>query len=92
MSDLNLKIEACTNFTPDKTQKLIIDYISSLESVISGKMGSMFTPQQTPDSVNLLITLEILSVGGVPGSIRRLICSLQVVIDQIKQHLSLYFS
>jgi hypothetical protein len=51
----------------------------------------MFTPQRTPSSINLSINVKIEDAGGVPGSMRRLILSLQVVIDQTIKQLSLYF-
>jgi hypothetical protein len=51
----------------------------------------MFTSQCTPSSINLSINVKIEDADGVPGSMRCLILSLHVVIDQTIKQLSLYF-
>src|SRR3569833_565802 len=90
MSALSLKSAPKTYPTPDLLQLSSIDSTSSTESVIRGIIGSIFTPQFMPASVNLLMIENIWFAGGVPGSIIRLIFSLHVVIDQTKKQLSLY--
>lgn len=90
ISALNLNIAPKIYFTLTLSQLSTIDSISSSESVISGNMGSIFTPQDTPASVNFFIAEKRESAGGVPGSISRLVFSLHVVIDQTKKQLSLY--
>ena len=56
----------------------------------SGKIGSMFTPHLMPASLNFFITVNIVYVGGVPGSMMRLNVSFVVVIDHTTKQLSLY--
>ncbi len=91
MSALSLKVAPKMYLTPDSRQLSSIKSISFIESVISGIIGSIFTAQRIPASLNLFITLNIANAGGVPGSTIRLIFSLQVVIDHTKKQLSLYY-
>ena len=59
---------------------------------MSGRIGSIFTPQDTPAFTNFFIAVKIEVAGGVPGSTNLRIFSLHVVIDQTRKQLSLYFS
>jgi hypothetical protein len=68
-----------------------MDSISFVESVINGIIGSIFTAQRIPASLNLFITLNISDAGRVPGSIISLGFPLQVVFDKTIKQLSLYY-
>ncbi len=58
--------------------------------MIRGRIGSIFTAQQIPESLNLFITLKSIVEGRVQGSNIRQISSLQVVIDYAMKQLCLY--
>src|SRR5262245_2191892 len=91
ISDRRRKNAPKAYFTLDLSHSSSIVSISSSVSVISGRIGSIFTTQHTPASENFLMTLKIDDEGGVPGSTTRLIFSLHVVIDHTKKQLFLYF-
>ena len=64
--------------------------MSSDESVIRGRIGSIFITHFIPDLQNFSITLKTDFDGGVPGSITLFIFSLFVVIDHTTKQLFEY--
>jgi hypothetical protein len=87
MSYLNLKIAPLTYLTPTSFAESIIFVISSFESVIRGRIGSILITHFIPDLQNFSITLKTDFEGGVPGSTILFIFSLFVVIDHTTKQL-----